>query len=259
MTRCPDDRYHDGVIVTSRYLAPPGPCGYLPAETWRLEYAHVAELAPEEYGRLLIAGWRRFGRWIFRPRCPGCQACRSLRVEVAAFRPDRAQRRNHRDNHGTIHLSIGEPALTAENLDLHRRFHHERSMTRGWPDRGDDPDSYRDSFLDNPFPVEQWRFERDGRLVGLGHVDALPVGLSAIYFVHDPAEHARGLGTWNVLCLIDEARARGLPHVYLGYHVAGCPSLAYKARFRPHQLLGPDGQWHDHPGDRPGSAPAADR
>jgi arginine-tRNA-protein transferase len=76
-------------------------------------------------------------------------------------------------------------------------------------------------------------------------VDSLPVGLSAIYFVHDPDHSSRSLGTWNILCLIEEARNRGLPHVYLGYWVAGCLSLAYKASFRPHQLLSPDGTWRD--------------
>jgi len=81
-------------------------------------------------------------------------------------------------------------------------------------------------------------------LVGLGLVDSLTVGLSAIYFVHDPDHHRHGLGTWNVLCLIDEARRRGLPHVYLGYWVADCQSLAYKASFRPCEILGPDGAWH---------------
>jgi leucyl-tRNA---protein transferase len=33
------------------------------------------------------------------------------------------------------------------------------------------------------------------------------------------------------------ASARGLEHVYLGYRVEGCASLAYKSRFRPHELL----------------------
>ena len=87
-------------------------------------------------------------------------------------------------------------------------------------------------------------FLRGGSLVGLGLVDALPVGLSAIYFVRDPEQHHRGLGTWNILCLIDEARRRAMPHVYLGYWVADCVSLSYKASFRPHEILGTDGLWH---------------
>ncbi len=40
-----------------------------------------------------------------------------------------------------------------------------------------------------------------------------------------------------MLSLVEEAREAGLPHVYLGYRVAGCASLRYKATFRPHELL----------------------
>lgn len=98
--------------------------------------------------------------------------------------------------------------------------------------------------MSNPFPTEEWCYILDGALVGVGLVDSLPVGLSAIYFVHEPGHHRRGLGTWNVLCLIDEARRRGLPHLYLGYWVADCPSLAYKSSFRPYEILGTDGAWH---------------
>ena len=114
---------------------------------------------------------------------------------------------------------------------------------RGWDVREETPSSYHSAFVCNPFPTEEWCYFRDGKLVGLGMVDSLGVGLSAIYFVHDPDHHRLGLGTWNVLCLIDEARRRRLPHVYLGYWVANCLSLAYKASFRPFEILGPDGTW----------------
>ena len=43
--------------------------------------------------------------------------------------------------------------------------------------------------------------------------------------------------------MIESARERGLPHVYLGYYVEGCRSLEYKARFRPNEVIGPQGQW----------------
>jgi arginine-tRNA-protein transferase len=42
---------------------------------------------------------------------------------------------------------------------------------------------------------------------------------------------------------MDEAAGRGLPHVYLGYFVAGCRSLEYKARFRPNETLDTTGEW----------------
>jgi arginyl-tRNA--protein-N-Asp/Glu arginylyltransferase len=231
------------VKTTARLLLPPWPCAYLPEQTCRMEYLRAQRMSADEYSARLLAGWRRFGRWVFRPCCPACSACRSLRVDAAAFRPDRSQRRNRRANEREVILTVGEPSLSAERLDLYHRFHAERCASRGWADREEDPASYADSFLDNPFPTEEWRYELGGRLVGLGYVDALPVGLSAIYFVRDPAQHARGLGTWNILRMIEEARRRGLPHVYLGYCVEGCRSLEYKARFRPHEILGPDHQW----------------
>lgn len=237
----------DPVKCTYRFLPDPTPCGYLPDRQWRLEYVQVEGMTEDEYAACLLQGWRRFGRTLFRPRCPSCSACRSLRVDVSRFRPNRSQRRTRRANEGEVALRIGEPAADRDALDLFALFHDHRSRTRGWPWHDDDPESFRESFLDNPFPVEQWRHELDGTLIGLGFVDVLPIGLSAIYHVHDPAHERRSLGTWNVLLLIDEARRRGLPHVYLGYHVAGCSSLAYKARFRPFQILDRDGRWVDAP------------
>ena len=47
----------------------------------------------------------------------------------------------------------------------------------------------------------------------------------------------------NVLSVIRAAAEQKLPHVYLGFFVEGCGSLAYKARFRPNQVLHPDGTW----------------
>ena len=87
-------------------------------------------------------------------------------------------------------------------------------------------------------------------MIGVGYVDVLEDarqrgGLSAIYFFYDPQESQRSLGTYNVLCVIDEAKRRRLPYAYLGYYVEGCASMSYKTRFVPNQLRGPDGVWRD--------------
>jgi arginyl-tRNA--protein-N-Asp/Glu arginylyltransferase len=82
-------------------------------------------------------------------------------------------------------------------------------------------------------------------LVGVGYVDRVPAGLSAIYFFYEPTKRDRGLGTWNVLNVIDRAAALRLPHVYLGYHVEGSDSLGYKANFVPNQARDSDGTWRD--------------
>jgi arginine-tRNA-protein transferase len=83
------------------------------------------------------------------------------------------------------------------------------------------------------------------RLVGLGLYDETADALSAVFFFYDPEYERLSLGTANVLCLVEDARAAGLKYVYLGYRVAGCASLSYKARFRPHELRRPgSSQWY---------------
>jgi arginine-tRNA-protein transferase len=228
-----------------RYVAPPSPCGYLPDQTWRLEYELVSKLSAAEYMERMLQGWRRFGTALFRPRCPACNACRSLRVVVNRFRPNRSQRRTGTANRET-RLRIGQPGVSRAKLDLYDRYHAHQAATKGWPMHDvKDAASYINSFVDNPFRTEEWCYYRRQRLVGVGYVDPLPGGMSAIYFFYDPEERQASLGTWNVLSLLDEAARRTVPYVYLGYYVAGCPSMEYKTRFAPNQVLGPDGRWHD--------------
>jgi leucyl-tRNA---protein transferase len=117
---------------------------------------------------------------------------------------------------------------------------------KGWPmHEPKDADEYARSFVENPFPTQEWCYYVEGRLVGVGYVDDLPGGMSAIYFYYDPDERQRSLGTYNVLSILENAAQRRVPYVYLGYFVAGCRSMAYKVRFVPNQLLGTEGTWQD--------------
>ena len=229
-----------------RYIASPSPCGYLPEQLWSQEYELVSDLTPAEYLERMMAGWRRFGAMLFRPRCRLCQACQSLRVVVDQFQPDRSQKRAGKANDGQIEIRVGRPGVTRAKLALYDRFHAHQAGIRGWPQHpAKDAVSYAQSFVDNPFPTQEWCYFLDGQLIAVGYVDDLPAGLSAIYFFYEPALRHRSLGTWNVLNLIRAAAARRLPHLYLGYYVAGCQSMSYKGRFVPNQILGPDGNWHD--------------
>lgn len=266
-----------------RFVSPASQCGYRPDQRWSLEYEQVGSLSPAEYHALLLRNWRRFGTTLFRPACAACTACRSLRVPVAAFRPDRSQRRCRQRNADAVTLRIGTPSVTPLKLALYDRYHAFQTDNKGWPAHpAKEAGSYADSFVDQPFPVEEWCFYVGTRLIGVGYVDVLPPvkreqrrglgllpsrperdelesadgeplagGLSAIYFFYDPAERERAPGTWNILCLIDEASRRGLPHVYLGYLVEGCPAMTYKARFRPNQIRGNDGAWRDNTNEHP--------
>ena len=229
-----------------QYVAPPSSCGYLPDRDWSIEYEMVGQMTATEYLARLKAGWRRFGGMLFRPRCPACQACQSLRVLVDQFRPNRSQKRSARINAGEVELVIGQPGVSREKLRLYDEYHAYQADSKGWPEHpAKDSASYAHSFVHNPIPTEEWCYYLDGRLVGVGYVDRLAKGLSAIYFFYDPALRRRSLGTWNVLSLVAESAARRLPHLYLGYYVEGSRSMVYKSLFVPNQILGPDGVWRD--------------
>lgn len=222
----------------------PEECPYLPAESNSMEFVLVEEMSLEEYEEKLVRGWRRFGRQVFRPVCQDCQECVSLRIDPKSFRPNRSQKRNRSSNQRRIELTIGKPEITPEIMTLHDKYHQERSRERGWTQKeNEDYESFHQTFLENPFPVEQWSFREKGDLRGVGYVDALKCGLSAIYFFYDPAFASLGLGTWNVLKILEETARRKLPHAYLGYYVGDCQSLAYKAFFRPCQVLKSGAEW----------------
>lgn len=219
----------------------PTACEYLPGQQSQLYYELSPRLTTSQYTQRLKDGWRRFGPVVFRPECPACRRCQSLRVHSEAFRPSRSQRRVWERNAGTVALRIEDPVVDSDRLELFARFHEHGHRTKGWPAAAED-DLRLSLYVANPIPTEEWSYWINGKLVGLGYVDALPEGLSAIYFVHAPEEHRRSLGTFNILTMIDAARQRGLPYVYLGYYVEGCRSLEYKARFTPHEVLN-GGAW----------------
>jgi len=94
-------------------------------------------------------------------------------------------------------------------------------------------------------PIETWLVEfreADETLIGACLTDKLGDGLSAVYSYFAPGQDKRSLGTYAILWLIEKAKSLGLPYVYLGYWVPESRKMAYKARFRPSEVL-TGGQW----------------
>jgi arginine-tRNA-protein transferase len=235
--------YHVSMRSLYTFTTPASSCAYLPDQSSRLEYEIVGEITEVEYERRLEQGWRRFGFALFHPKCLRCQACQSLRVPVKTFHPNRSQRRAWAANED-LTVAICTPEVTDEKLELHYRFHAFQVQNRGWPEHGPIGEaSYGESFVDNPFPTQEWCYFKDGKLLGVGYVDRLSIAMSAIYFFYDPAERHRSLGTYNVLRVLAEAQSAGIHYLYLGYFVEGCQSLEYKSNFRPNEVMGMPGDW----------------
>ena len=218
--------------------SPPSPCPYLPGRGSRLVALRPERLTPGLYGLFLDLNFRRLGSVVYRPACEGCRECHQLRVDVVRFRPTRAQRRCLKRNADVVARS-SRPEVTAEKHAVYRRYlqaRHDGQMSGSW-------DEFEEFLHEAPPFTREVVFRVGDRLLGAGIHDVGPGAVSAVYFYFDPDLGDWSPGTLNVLWLVDECRRLAVPWLYLGYHVAGSPSMAYKARFSPHQLLFDDGQW----------------
>jgi arginine-tRNA-protein transferase len=219
---------------------PPFPCPYLPDRLARHVTLVPSPLLPGVYGSLMDLNFRRSGPVFYRPACQGCSECRMLRLPVRAFRPSRAQRRAWARNQDLV-VRVGRPLsqVSEEKRRLYARYleaRHDGQMAGSREEL--------EAFLyRSPIRTLEVEYRHHERLLAVGIADLEPQALSAVYCYFDPDTPARSLGVFNVLFLIEECRRRELAHLYLGYFVAGSPVMAYKAGYRPSEVLGADGHW----------------
>ena len=223
------------------YTTAPLPCPYVAG---RIERKVVTEITGPDadalHDRLSRAGFRRSHNIAYAPVCPSCSACVPIRIDVRQFEPDRSLRRVARSNDGIEGFEVPARA-TAEQFSLFQRYqsarHGEGDMaTMSFYD-------YRAMIEDTPIETMVIEFrDQEDKLVGACLADRLSDGLSAVYSFFAPELAKQSLGSYTILWLIDRARMMSLPYVYLGYWVPESRKMAYKARFRPSEILS-GGSW----------------
>jgi arginyl-tRNA--protein-N-Asp/Glu arginylyltransferase len=218
------------------YTTAPLPCPYVPGRTERKVVTEITGPDAEAlHDRLSRAGFRRSHNIAYAPVCPACQSCVAIRICAAHFQPDRGLRRVAKANLLVEGFEVPARA-TAEQFQLFQRYQQARHgggdmATMSFYD-------YRAMIEDTPIESVLIEFrETDDRLIGACLADRLGDGLSAVYSFFDPDLASRSLGTHAILWLIERARQLGLPYVYLGYWVPESRKMAYKARFRPTEIL----------------------
>lgn len=222
------------------YVLMETPCPYLAGRRERKLLTEIGEPeAVARYNSLSRAGFRRSHNFAYRPACSNCDACVPVRVRARAFRPSRSLRRVARLNAALV-AADRPPRGTMEQYELFSRYVRSRHSDGEMASM--DFTDYRTMIEDTRLKTSLTEFrEADGRLVAACLTDWLQDGPSAVYSFFAPELAGRSLGTFMVLWLIEAARRKDLPHVYLGYWIAESNKMAYKARFHPVEGLGADG------------------
>jgi arginine-tRNA-protein transferase len=233
-------------------------CGYFPERIARdLVIDPRDPRLPQAYPVALGWGFRRSGGIVYRPHCHGCRACVAVRIPVAAFRPDRSQRRCLARNADVV-ARVLPTERGDEHFALYRRYLRARHPGGGMDDHGA---AEFDQFLVGNWSDGRFLELREAethRLLAVAVTDLVPDALSAVYTFYDPDESARGLGTLAILKQLEWAARDGRNHGYLGYWIAGHDKMDYKRRFAP--LEGFDGrQWkrldsNSHPAGEGGAS-----
>ena len=218
------------------YTTAPLPCPYVEGRTERKVVTEIAGPDAEAlHDRLSRAGFRRSHNIAYAPVCPNCQACVPIRIDTARFQPGRSLRRIAKANATTEGFEVPARA-TAEQFQLFQRYQQTRHgggdmATMSFYD-------YRAMVEDTPIESVMVEFrDPDDRLIGACLTDRLGDGLSAVYSYFAPELESRSLGNYTILWLIERVRQLELPYVYLGYWVPESRKMAYKARFRPTEIL----------------------
>ncbi len=238
-------------------------CGYLPNKLAQSLIAAPQHLVNAEvYSSLIQQGFRRSGKFSYRPHCERCQECVPVRVIIDDFVPNRSQKRALKQ-HQNLEITIVPVAFYKEHYDLYAAYqqnrHPDESNLETSAKKGDlvenDIEQYR-SFLCqtnvNSILVEF----REGKILKMVSViDIVRDGISAVYTFYDTSVTESCLdktvklasygdsikrasyGTYNVLWQINWVRSLGLPYLYLGYWIKDSQKMAYKQNYKPLEKL----------------------
>ena len=227
------------------YVTTPYQCSYIAKNLAQSLIASPYNLVDAAvYSELISQGFRRSGKFSYRPHCENCSKCIPIRVVLSQFIPTRSQKRAYKQ-HADLTANIMPLGYHQEHFELYAEYqalrHAEESLTQN--NDGDEEDQYRQFLCQSN--VESLMIEfRDAhhRLKIVSVIDIINNGVSAVYTFYNATELKTSYGTFAIMWLISWATNRHLPCLYLGYWIQGSQKMAYKENFKPQEKL-IDGEW----------------
>ena len=212
-------------------------CSYLNDKRQTTHYKIIDNCTAQSSQNLIERGFRRFGKMYFRPICEGCNECQSIKIDVDNYTFSKSARRViKKANH--IKSYIQKPTLSYEHLEIFEKYHLHMHHKKEWDYNETTAEHYHNSFVvgHEEFGHEILYFY-ENRLIGVDLIDILEDGISSIYFYYDPDFSHLSLGKLSLYKQIQLAKKENKKWIYLGYYVEDCPSLSYKAEYKPFLTL----------------------
>jgi arginyl-tRNA--protein-N-Asp/Glu arginylyltransferase len=224
------------------FASTPEPCSYLNNRKSISAFANPnVDMDMSTYSDLIQHGFRRSGGYVYRPHCPTCRECISVRVPVERHTPSRNEKRILRLNID-IKISVSKGKFQQQHFELYNRYmvgrHGDGSMAN--PTKTD----YHRFLICEWTETDFIEFHLGKTLIAIAVTDITETGLSAVYTFFDPNYQSRSLGHFAILSQIKEAQARDLKYLYLGYWIKDCNKMRYKNRYKPLEGF-IDDHWQD--------------
>lgn len=220
-------------------------CGYIAS---RLAQSLIATpysiVNAEVYGQLIKQGFRRSGKFAYRPHCENCNACVPVRLLLDQFTPTRSQKRAYKQ-HVELTANVLPVSFHQEHFELYTEYqtlrHSEDALEQS--ENADAEEQYRQFICQSNVESMMIEFkDPEGQVKIVSIVDVVADGASAVYTFYDATEQKASYGTHAIMWLINWTKGLDLPYLYLGYWIQESQKMAYKEKFNVQEKL-IDGKW----------------
>ncbi len=222
-------------------------CGYLPNKLAQSLIATPQHLVNAEvYSNLIQQGFRRSGKFAYRPHCENCQECVPVRISLQSFTPNRSQKRAFKQ-HQNLTATILPVVFHEEHYALYAAYQRARhsdhtKQNEKTTEPVDDAEQYQNFLCQTNVESVLLEFRENNQLKMVSVIDIVRDGISAVYTYYDANDEKASYGTYNVMWQIAWAKSLGLPYLYLGYWIKDSQKMAYKQNYKPLEKL-IDGEW----------------
>jgi leucyl-tRNA---protein transferase len=229
--------------VTTTYA-----CGYLPNKMAQSLIATPHHLVDANvYSGLIQQGFRRSGKFAYRPHCELCNACIPTRVILAGFVPNRSQKRAFK-LHSDLTAHIMPLGFHQDHFELYNSYQKARhAEPENFNQEKDEAEQYSQFLCQSNVESVMIEFRDTGNTLKIvSVVDIVRDGVSAVYTFYDTSPQTKdsktSYGTYSIMWQTEWTKILGLPYLYLGYWIAESEKMSYKQSFKPQQKL-IDGEW----------------